>query len=234
MSTILHQESLIKISGIEAKVFLQGQLTCDMESLSFANSRLAAHCNPQGRVISLFTLFLQQQDYYLLMPATMIPIAMSALKKYAIFYKVTMESISIESSPLASNMLTAYKPTIYPDTSGKFLPHELNLHLLDAISFDKGCYTGQEIIARMQYRGKLKKHTYRAKINCLSAPPPCADVYYESDNKIDIGGTILDSTQLNPHHHERLIWLVCDESEMKNNHLFINEQNHRAYITFID
>ncbi len=45
-------------------------------------------------------------------------------------------------------------------TMAQFVPHALNYHLVEAISFDKGCYTGQEIIARMQYRGHSKKHAY--------------------------------------------------------------------------
>ena len=49
--------------------------------------------------------------------------------------------------------------------SEKFLPHNLNLHLTGAINFEKGCYTGQEIIARMQYRGKLKSQVYLCQIN---------------------------------------------------------------------
>lgn len=46
-------------------------------------------------------------------------------------------------------------------SSEEFVPQMFNYHLLDGVSFKKGCYTGQEIIARMQYRGQLKKHTYR-------------------------------------------------------------------------
>lgn len=46
-------------------------------------------------------------------------------------------------------------------TAEEFIPQMLNYQLIDGISFKKGCYTGQEIIARMQYRGQLKKHTYR-------------------------------------------------------------------------
>jgi len=42
-------------------------------------------------------------------------------------------------------------------SSGKFLPHNLNLPLLKAVDFNKGCFTGQEIIARMQYKGQLKQ-----------------------------------------------------------------------------
>ncbi|MFM8454724.1 MAG: tRNA-modifying protein YgfZ [Gammaproteobacteria bacterium] len=49
-------------------------------------------------------------------------------------------------------------PEVFPQTSGKFLPHDLGLVNLEAaINFKKGCYRGQEIIARMQYRGNLKK-----------------------------------------------------------------------------
>lgn len=45
---------------------------------------------------------------------------------------------------------------IYPISRGLFLPHRLDLHLTGAISFDKGCYRGQEIIARMHYKTKAK------------------------------------------------------------------------------
>lgn len=46
--------------------------------------------------------------------------------------------------------------TIYPNTRGVFLPHRLNLHTTPYLCFSKGCYKGQEIIARTHYRAKLK------------------------------------------------------------------------------
>lgn len=49
-------------------------------------------------------------------------------------------------------------------TVESFIPQMLNLGQTGAISFNKGCYTGQEIVARMQYLGKLKRHMYRAKV----------------------------------------------------------------------
>ena len=49
---------------------------------------------------------------------------------------------------------------ITPNTIDVFLPHELQLEQLGAISYDKGCYLGQEIIARMHYRGKSKFALY--------------------------------------------------------------------------
>jgi len=55
-------------------------------------------------------------------------------------------------------------PEIYPETKDAILPHYINLPALNAVSFTKGCYRGQEIIARMQYRGKIKRHLYTAKL----------------------------------------------------------------------
>jgi folate-binding protein YgfZ len=50
---------------------------------------------------------------------------------------------------------------IHADTSGVFTPHALNYHNIgDAVSFSKGCYTGQEVVARMHYLGQLKRQLY--------------------------------------------------------------------------
>ena len=54
--------------------------------------------------------------------------------------------------------LIANQFSIYPDTCKLFLPHHLGLETSGWISFNKGCYRGQEIIARMHYRGKSKYH----------------------------------------------------------------------------
>ncbi len=51
-----------------------------------------------------------------------------------------------------------------------FIPQMLNLQLTEGISFTKGCYTGQEIIARTHYRGNLKRRMYRAACALDSAP----------------------------------------------------------------
>src|SRR5688572_16539991 len=52
-------------------------------------------------------------------------------------------------------------PEIRTVTSGVFVAQMLNLDLLDAISFSKGCYTGQEVIARAHYRGQVKRRMQR-------------------------------------------------------------------------
>ena len=53
------------------------------------------------------------------------------------------------------------QPEVYAATSGEFVAQMLNLDVLGAIAFDKGCYTGQEIIARAHYRGKIKRRLQR-------------------------------------------------------------------------
>ncbi|MDX2426639.1 MAG: folate-binding protein [Cycloclasticus sp.] len=54
-------------------------------------------------------------------------------------------------------MITACIPEIGPISSEKFVPQVINLDLLHALNFKKGCYTGQEIVARMHYKGTIKR-----------------------------------------------------------------------------
>ncbi|MDE0679054.1 MAG: hypothetical protein OXI11_02405 [Gammaproteobacteria bacterium] len=61
-------------------------------------------------------------------------------------------------------------PWVDSDTSGKFLAHSLNLDLSGAVSFTKGCYVGQEIIARMEHRGRPKRRMRRLRL------PPGVDI----------------------------------------------------------
>ena len=64
---------------------------------------------------------------------------------------------------------------IVPNTSELFLPHNLNYQHIGAVNFNKGCYTGQEVVARMQYKGKLKSQMYLAYVD-LSAQPQALTV----------------------------------------------------------
>jgi folate-binding protein YgfZ len=55
-------------------------------------------------------------------------------------------------------------PQVYAATSEGFVAQMLNLDLLDGISFTKGCYTGQEIIARTQHLGRIKRRLFRLSL----------------------------------------------------------------------
>jgi folate-binding protein YgfZ len=57
--------------------------------------------------------------------------------------------------------VAAGEPEVFAATSEEFVGQMLNLDLLGAIAFDKGCYTGQEVIARAHYRGRVKRRLQR-------------------------------------------------------------------------
>ncbi|WDY59031.1 CAF17-like 4Fe-4S cluster assembly/insertion protein YgfZ [Pseudomonas sp. PSKL.D1] len=58
-----------------------------------------------------------------------------------------------------------------------FIPQMINLQAVDGVSFKKGCYTGQEIVARMQYLGKLKRRQYRLALDACEAPTPATEIF---------------------------------------------------------
>lgn len=76
-------------------------------------------------------------------------------------------------------------PTIYAETQDRFVPQWCNLDSLGGISFDKGCYTGQEIVARMHYLGSVKRRMVRATC-ALPAPAPGTALFI-GDNEQSVG-----------------------------------------------
>lgn len=62
-------------------------------------------------------------------------------------------------------------PTVYPETQDHFVAQMCNLDTLGGISFDKGCYTGQEVIARVHYRGAVKRHMTLQRLDGTSPAP---------------------------------------------------------------
>ncbi len=71
-------------------------------------------------------------------------------------------------------------PVITPATQGEFVPQMVNLDLIGGLSFTKGCFPGQEIVARMHYRGQLKQRMYLAHIPSEISPQP-GDKLYAAD-----------------------------------------------------
>ena len=198
---------VLTISGPDAKTFLQGQITCDLNQIK-NNPCLGAHCNPKGRVIFLFQIFIDNNDYHLIRPKNMTAIAQHALKRYSSFYNVSLNENILPLDQITSivgrDHILQGIPDIYPETSGKYLPHELNLIALGAISFDKGCYTGQEIIARMHYRGKLKTQLYVAQAQLKSPPLRGEDIY--NNDKLPCGSIVDYQLQNNsPDYYHLLI-----------------------------
>ncbi len=81
--------------------------------------------------------------------------------------------------------IAAGLPQVRPETYELFVAQMLNLDLLGGISFDKGCYTGQEIIARVHYRGTTKRRLMRFAAEC-AAPAPGTHVLHASTHAGDV------------------------------------------------
>jgi folate-binding protein YgfZ len=76
-----------------------------------------------------------------------------------------------------SSLIHAGIPTVTTATQEEFVPQMANFELIGGLSFKKGCYPGQEIVARTQYRGILKKRMVRAHVDGDERPVPGQSVY---------------------------------------------------------
>jgi tRNA-modifying protein YgfZ len=77
---------------------------------------------------------------------------------------------------------------IEAETVDMFIPQMLNLQVTGHISFSKGCYTGQEVVARMHYRGKLKRPMYIADID--SSAPAAGTPLFKADSEQSVGNIV--------------------------------------------
>ena len=71
--------------------------------------------------------------------------------------------------------------------SGKFLPQHLGLHMVNAVDFDKGCYLGQEIVARVQFRGSVKKEI--RQVDLASVEHQVGDQLPDNSTLVQISGS---------------------------------------------
>ena len=215
----------ISLSGEEKSKYLQGQVTCDVNSQTDSNLLIGAHCDAKGKVFSAFRLINRSSAHLLLQPKGSIEGSLKALQKFGVFAKVTIEEtdnlcfvalvgeqasrllqqefsqvpdslapvlqvgttsivylcgeqpryLIIDDKATISALLTTLSlptysqaiwnlleisngfPILNEKTSGQYVPQMLNLQAIKGISFTKGCYLGQETVARMQYLGKNKR-----------------------------------------------------------------------------
>jgi len=229
--------SAIALSGEEKTQYLQGQVTCDVDSSNENNLIVGAHCNAKGKVFSAFRLITRHDSHLLIQPKSSITQSLAELKKFGVFAKVTITQTNdlaifaligeqaaellqtlfgqvpdsltpivqvnsttiiyiagkisryllidqqdLLTSALNELALSVYShqvwdlleinegfPQLNEQTSGDYVPQMLNLQAINGISFTKGCYLGQETVARMQYLGKNKRALF-ALTSTLAKP----------------------------------------------------------------
>ncbi|MCG7533271.1 tRNA-modifying protein YgfZ [Psychrobium sp. MM17-31] len=218
-----------KLDGPDARKFLQGQLTCELDNLTTEQSTLGAHCDAKGKMMASLRLLDNSEVVLALQAFENTQSHLPMLTKYAVFSKVDITDASDEymvsgfagkqalawfnqqyglalsqvnqaanveigsivvindSTPrvlvvstqaqyqaleqaLSSVEYKEQSPVLWtaldcrdglgqiiPATQAEFVPQMQNLQMIDAISFKKGCYIGQETVARMHFRGLNKR-----------------------------------------------------------------------------
>ncbi len=84
-------------------------------------------------------------------------------------------------------------PTVFEETRETFVPQMMNMPLVDGVSFTKGCYIGQEVVARMQYLGTLKRRMYLAHVDTDNPPNPGDELYSTESVSGQGAGKVVDA-----------------------------------------
>lgn len=174
----------------------------------------------QYHISSMFALtetFTPQEQYSLTIPTTYQD-SCSQLILDNTYYRQTLtlapkdEELPDAEDEAAHKImaLLAARPLLGQAHVEEVLPQWINMHRNGGISFTKGCYTGQEIVARMKYRGKSKKHLALAVSN--SSLTIGKEVVNEESKTI---GEIFDVAQIGEVSVAQLI-LNVDQSDIKN------------------
>ncbi len=103
-------------------------------------------------------------------------------------------------------------PVILPATQEQFVPQMVNLDLIGGVSFQKGCYPGQEIVARMHYRGSLKQRMVLANVAVDERPQP-GDKLYSPEFGEQASGAIVNAARSPEIGHDVLAVLQIASAE---------------------
>lgn len=276
-------QDLIRVSGPDTRDFLQAQFCNDVGGVDEARHQLNGWCNPKGRLLTVFRLFLHGDAWVMQMPSGLLEPVIRRLRMFVLRSSVTLEDASnnigslalwgeqasaliVEATGLASvpapgkrasdgdltvlgipeangerfeiygspeeigalkerlshragaatgdawrlRGIRAGLPVVYPGTTEQFVPQMVNMDLVDALSFSKGCFPGQEIVARTRYLGKLKRRMFRLAIDSETVPQP-GDEIFSTRRANDAMGTIVDAVPGDKGEVEALAVLRLDD-----------------------
>lgn len=285
------QDRVLRLDGPDAAKFLQGQVTCDVRTISESHAAFGAICSPKGRLIAQFYALQRSPsqpdlaELFIHASEESIPRLTQHLTKYMLFSKARLtphESLKVVGIywPEANNLvttnlnktlalavfgnvqlvrihkqlplflaygqeedLTSWTQTLPAETiikphsfwenlevvfgipritdahSEEFVPQSLNMVAFEGISFSKGCYTGQEVIARIKYLGKEKKRL--CQLVCDSGEMKGTKL---SDQILDQGGqkvgTLISASNAFPYTY---LLAVISKSESAANSIYYVE-----------
>ena len=223
------------LNGVDAQKFLQGQVTVHVERLALNESRYTAICDLKGRIhFGLWIKKLNTESFELVTTHDQAEEFAKHIKKFGAFSKLKLEEIGSVfptihgiQTEFSSNETDVYDWQIEAIKSGQawiskttehlFQPQELRLHQRDGVHFDKGCYLGQEIVARLWFKAKPKHwlHLIHAKGD-LPAPATQLNKDVEVVNSVNINDGYLALVIAKPTALEELGLEILDLPEALN------------------
>ncbi len=137
--------------------------------------------------------------------------------------KLQKQTIASSSSEWRRQEIAAGLAVLDQESVELYLPQMLNLQAVEAVSFDKGCYIGQEVVTRLQFRGKLKKLLFRVKVSGDLVPQPGMSLHSPSRKGV---GKVLAAAPIDENSYE--IQAVIGQSSVEENQLHLAEQDGPA------
>ena len=221
-AVLLSDRGVVRVSGPEAKTFLQGLVTGDVAKLGANEARWAALLSPQGKILFDFMMTAIEDGVLLDAGRPQIPDLIKRLKMYRLRAKIDIEDesdqkgvIALCGGPVGEGAADCRHPDMgtrliapLADIPGMLLtfggdaglaayeahriklgvpaggldfvygdsfPHEADMDQLNGVDFKKGCFVGQEVVSRMQWRGTTRKRVVKVMIEG-AAPAPGAPV----------------------------------------------------------
>jgi len=251
--------ALLRVTGTDAKNFLNGQFTNDLAAVDAGHGQLSAWCTAQGRMLVVLRVLERDGAYLLQLPKELRDEFVKRLRMFILRAKVTVEDMDAElvrfgvvgadaarllgdatgAAPAQNDQVVTHDnvtivrvagihprfeiiappsvaislwdklrvqcrlvgsdawawhdimaglPAVLPATREAFVPQMANLELVGGVNFKKGCYPGQEIVARMQYLGRLKQRMYRA--HAPGEPPVPGTALYAQGSEQSVGAVV--------------------------------------------
>jgi folate-binding protein YgfZ len=115
----------------------------------------------------------------------------------------TLHAMPAHNNRVWQTLIESNLPFVGETTTGSFVLQQINYDLIDGVSFKKGCYPGQEVVARMQYLGKPSRRTYLMQCGYDAEVSLGQRVFNTEDDAV---GEIVNLAQLN---HDDMAMLVC-------------------------
>lgn len=166
--------SSFTLNGVDAQKFLQGQVTLNVEALAENLNRYTAICSLKGRIqFGLWLKKLNPESFEIVTTQDQAEEFAKHIKKFGAFSKMKLEQAApvfpilkgdtTEFGTIATDItlwqqqaIQAGQAWISATTAELFQPQELRLHQREGVHYDKGCYIGQEVIARLWFKAKPK------------------------------------------------------------------------------